>query len=157
MHPNAALIARFYTAFQARDAAAMGACYAPGVVFSDPAFGELEGDRARGMWEMLLGRASDLVVEFSAVEADDTQGTAHWEATYTFGQTGRKVHNVIDARFRFADGHIVRHDDRFDFWAWSRQALGAPGFLLGWTGFLQGKVRAQAVKGLERHLAGARG
>lgn len=157
MHPNAALIARFYTAFQARDAATMGACYAPDVVFSDPAFGELRGDEARGMWEMLVGRATGLVVEFSAVEADDTRGSAHWEARYDFTQTGRKVHNVIDAAFEFRDGLIVRHQDTFDFWAWSRQALGPTGVLLGWSGFLQGKVRAQARKGLERHLSGARG
>ena len=43
---------------------------------------------------------------------------------------------------------VIRHVDRFDFWRWSRQALGAPGWLLGWTSLLRGKVRAQAAKGL---------
>ncbi|TMH06089.1 MAG: DUF4440 domain-containing protein, partial [Betaproteobacteria bacterium] len=58
------------------------------------------------------------------------------------------VHNAIDARFEFRDGLVIRHVDRFDFWRWSRQALGAPGWLLGWTSLLRGKVRAQAAKGL---------
>jgi ketosteroid isomerase-like protein len=41
MHPNAALIERFYAAFAARDAAGMQACHYPDIVFSDPAFGGL--------------------------------------------------------------------------------------------------------------------
>jgi ketosteroid isomerase-like protein len=44
---NTKLINRFYTAFQKRDADAMNACYAPGIRFSDPVFGALEGDRAQ--------------------------------------------------------------------------------------------------------------
>jgi hypothetical protein len=38
-------------------------------------------------------------------------------------------------------------------WAWTRQALGAPGLLLGWTPFLQKKVQAEARKGLEAFMA----
>ena len=65
------------------------------------------------------------------------------------------VLNRIDARFVFDEkGLIVRHRDTFDFWAWSRQALGMPGLLLGWTPMLQHKVRAQAAANLARFLAG---
>ena len=83
-----------------------------------------------------------------------TDHSAHWEPTYLFSATGRVVHNVIDARFEFdAQGLISRHTDRFDFWRWSRQALGAPGLLLGWSPFLRAKVRAQAAASLRRFLA----
>ncbi len=152
-HPNAALIDRFYTAFAARDAGGMGACYADDVRFSDPVFPALEGDAARGMWRMLCERGADLVVEHSGVRADDDAGEARWEAWYTFSATGRKVHNVIDARFRFADGRIVEHVDTFDFHRWSRQALGAPGLLLGWTPMLRNKVRATAGAQLTKFMA----
>ncbi len=144
MHANAALIERFYRAFQARDGAGMAACHHPDIVFSDPAFGELRGGEAGAMWAMLCSRARDLQVDVSDVRADDAGGSAHWEARYTFTQTGRPVHNVIDATFAFRDGLIVRHADTFDFWRWSRQALGAAGLLLGWTPFLRNKVRATA-------------
>ena len=154
MHPNAALVHRFYQAFAARDADAMGACYTPDVVFEDPAFGELHGDEARGMWRMLCARAKDLRITPSDIVADEHRGHAHWEAIYTFTQTGRRVHNRIDANFEFRDGLIAVHRDVFDFWAWSRQALGLPGALLGWTGFLQAKVRARARAGLQGFLAG---
>lgn len=153
MHPNSALIERFYAAFAARDAAGMAACYHPDVVFTDPAFGELRGPQAGAMWAMLVERGTDLRVTASDVHADDAAGRAHWDAHYTFSQTGRPVHNRIDAEFAFRDGLIVRHTDRFGFWTWARQALGVPGLLLGWTPFLRSKVRATARRGLEKYMA----
>ena len=149
MHEHAELITRFYTAFQDRDGAAMAACYHPDARFTDPVFPELCGWRIGAMWRMLTERGKDLRLEFSGVEADDASGEAHWEARYTFSGTGRKVHNVIDARFTFRDGLIATHDDRFDFYRWSKQALGPLGLLLGWTASVQGKVQGKAAKGLE--------
>ena len=154
MHPNAALIERFYTCFAAGDAECMKACYHPEIVFTDPAFGDLHGPEAGAMWAMLVGRATDLEVEFSGVEADDQRGRAHWDARYTFGQTGRRVLNRIDAEFEFRDGLIVRHVDRFSMWKWARQALGPAGLALGWTPVVGNKVRATARKSLERYMAG---
>ena len=139
-------IERFYDAFARKDGEAMAACYAPDVRFEDPAFGELRGAEAGDMWRMLTGRAQDLRVELA--EHDDT--TAHWLADYTFATTGRKVHNDVRATFTFgADDLITEHVDRFSFHAWSRQALGPVGLLLGWTPFLRAKVRSQARGGLE--------
>lgn len=153
MHPNHALIERFYAAFAARDAEAMVACYHPSVAFSDPVFVGLDAPHARGMWRMLTARAADLRVESSRVSADDASGRAHWEAWYTFSQTKRAVHNVIDATFTFADGKIVRHTDVFDLWSWTRQALGPTGALLGWAPPFQGALRKKARAGLDAYLA----
>ena len=153
MHPNAELLQRFYDAFARRDAEAMARCYTDEVVFEDPAFGELRGEEARGMWRMLCARAQDLTITASAIEADDVRGSAQWDALYTFTQTGRKVHNAIDARIAFRDGLIAEHRDRFDFWRWSRQALGPPGLLLGWTPLLRNKVRKQARANLARFMS----
>lgn len=155
MHENEALIHRFYDAFARSDGEGMVACYASDVAFSDPVFPDLKGARAAGMWRMLTQQATDLEIEASGISADDQSGRAHWEARYTFSATGRRVHNVIDARFVLRDGLIVRHDDEFDFWRWSRQALGVPGLLLGWTPLVRNKVRAQAGKALDRFLAKA--
>jgi ketosteroid isomerase-like protein len=152
MSSNAELILRFYTAFQQRDAETMVACYAPDVRFSDPVFPDLVGDRAKGMWRMLCARGKDLKIEFRDVSADETSGRAHWEAWYTFSASGRPVHNVIDAEFRFGDGLIVEHRDRFDLYRWSRQALGATGILLGWAPIVQGKIRRQASRALDAHF-----
>ncbi len=152
MHPNAALIDRFYQAFARRDAAAMGACYHPAVRFHDPVFRWLEGDRARAMWAMLCERGQDLVIEHSAVEADDATGRAHWDARYTFSQTGRKVLNRIDAAFRFDGGLIVEHVDTFGLYRWARQALGPVGAVLGWTPMVQGAIRKKAATGLDAYL-----
>lgn len=150
-----ALLTRFYTAFQKKDAEGMVACYAPDVRFSDPVFPALLGDRARGMWRMLVGRGKDLRLEFRDIQADDRGGSAHWEAWYTFSATGRQVHNVIEASFTFRDGLIATHTDRFDLYRWIRQALGAKGALLGWTPIVQGMIRRQADRALTRFLTDA--
>lgn len=152
MHPNAALIERFYASFAARDAEGMKACYHPEIVFSDPAFGELNGPQAGAMWAMLVERGKDLQVTVSDIHADDERGRAHWDARYTFSQTRRPVLNRIDAEFAFRDGLIVRHTDTFDFWTWSRQALGPAGLLLGWTPMLRKRVRDTARAGLARYM-----
>ena len=147
------LLTRFYTAFQRKDAEGMVACYAPDVRFSDPVFPDLVGERAKGMWRMLVGRGKDLRLEFRDITADERGGSAHWEAWYTFTASGRKVHNVIDATFTFREGLIATHTDRFDLHRWTRHALGAKGTLLGWTPFVQRAIRAQADRALDKFLA----
>jgi ketosteroid isomerase-like protein len=149
---NQALIERFYEAFDRHDGEAMAACYGPNARFHDPAFGELHGEEPGAMWKMLTGRADDLRVRLVEHDADETTGSAHWLADYTFTQTGRKVHNDVQARFRFADGLIAEHDDSFGFHAWARQALGPAGLLLGWTPIVKSKVRGQARAGLSEFM-----
>jgi ketosteroid isomerase-like protein len=152
MSNHAQLIEQFYSAFAKRDAEGMIACYHARVRFSDPVFVDLDAREAAGMWRMLCERAQEFSLEFSDVRAEGESGSAHWEARYLFSATGRAVHNVIDAEFRFADGKIIEHRDRFDFYRWARQALGTTGVLLGWTPLVRNKVRGQARKGLEHYL-----
>jgi ketosteroid isomerase-like protein len=137
----------FYRAFQRRDGATMAACYTPDATFRDAAF-DLQGEQVGRMWRMLCERGKDLRLEFGNVRAEGEHGSADWQAWYTFSKTGRPVHNIVQAQFRFRDGLISEHVDTFDFWRWSRQALGVPGLLLGWSPFLQNKVRAEAARGL---------
>ena len=153
MNEHTALITNFYTAFQRKDWAVMAACYHPDATFRDEAFDLKSGEEAGAMWKMLVTAGRDLRIEFRDVQADENSGSAHWDAWYTFSKTGRPVHNIIRAEFEFRDELIYRHRDRFDFWRWSRQALGAPGLLLGWSDFLQNKVRATAMRGLADFIA----
>ena len=152
MHSNAELISRFYKAFGQKDAEVMAKCYHDDATFADPVFPDLDAPGVRDMWRMLL-EADDLRVEPSEIQADDSTGSARWDAWYTFTTTNRKVHNIIHAKFEFRDGLIIRHDDHFDFWRWSRQALGAPGVLLGWSPLLKNKVRGMAGSQLKKWRA----
>ena len=136
----------FYEAFAARDAKTMGDLYAEDASFEDPVFGKLDARQARFMWRILVGRATDLAVSYSIVAADETSADVAWTAEYTFGQTGRAVTNEVTARLVCREGLIVEHRDRFDFWRWSRQALGMPGWLLGWAPFFRAQVGARARK-----------
>jgi len=132
----------------------MAACYAPDARFSDPVFPDLKGQEPGAMWRMLTRRADDLEIELLEHEAEGDRGSARWLATYTFTQTGRPVRNDVRASFRFAQGLIAEHRDDFDFHRWSRQALGTPGLLLGWTPILRASVRRRDRAGLGEFMAG---
>jgi ketosteroid isomerase-like protein len=155
VHPHAVLLTGFYNAFAAGDGDAMASAYTVDADFRDPVFTDLHGREIGAMWKMLCSRATDLRVEARDIAADDSQGSAHWEAWYTFTRTGRPVHNVIDATFRFRDGRIATHNDAFDLWRWAGQALGPSGKLLGWSPIIQGAVRRQARDALAKYMGSA--
>lgn len=153
MTTNEQLIRDFYDAFGQRDGAAMGEAYHDEATFADPVFPDLDADGVRAMWAMLTERGADLKVEMTHVDVGEKNGTASWEAWYTFSATGRKVHNAVNASFEFRDGKIYRHVDDFDFYRWTRQALGPMGVLLGWTPMIQNKIRNTASGQLEKYRA----
>ena len=105
------------------------------------------------MWEMLCRNAKDFSLTFSDIQLlDEEYATCRWTAVYTFSKTGRRVTNNIKAHLRIQNGLITEHTDQFNFHRWSRQALGLPGLLLGWSGYLKNKVKANARKNLERFM-----
>lgn len=159
MHPNQTRLHEFYAAFARLDADAMAACYAPDAQFDDEVFSLRGHESISGMWRMLCEATQaknrdDWKLACRSIEANSTTGKAHWEANYRFSASTRKVHNAINSEFEFNDaGLITRHRDRFDFWGWSRQALGVPGLVLGWTPFFRRMVRTQAAANLDKYLA----
>lgn len=146
---NEQIIQTFYDSFARHNADEMIVCYHDEIEFSDPAFGLLKGVEAKNMWKMLIERAKgNLKIEFSNIIANEKKGSADWTADYLFSKTDRNVHNEVHAEFEFKDGKIFRHTDTFDIWKWSKQALGIPGVLLGWSSFMQNRIRKNARNSL---------
>jgi ketosteroid isomerase-like protein len=155
MNENQALIQKFYTAFQNLDAKAMQECYGPNPIFSDPVFGILEGSQVGAMWEMLCKNAREFTLTFNDIQILDPEyASCRWTAVYRFSATGRMVTNHVKAYLRIEKGKITEHTDQFDFWKWARQALGARGLLLGWTGYLRARVHRAATGNLGRFMSG---
>ena len=148
------LLIKFYSSFNQLDAHKMVSCYHKEIVFEDPAFGVLKGERAEAMWQMLCEsqKGKDFEVTFSNIKANKTTGAVHWEATYTFSKTGRKVHNKIDATFEFKDGLIVKHTDNFKLHLWAKQALGFKGMVLGRTSYFKTKLRRKTNYLLDTYI-----
>lgn len=144
------LIKNFYQSLSDLDPEGMISNYHDEVEFEDPAFGKLKGERAKNMWRMLCNsqKGQHFKVSVSEISFDNGVGKALCRAEYFFGKTNRKVNNIISAEFRFRDGKIIEHRDRFDLHRWSRQALGFTGLLLGWTGFFKRKLNRQTNKWL---------
>jgi ketosteroid isomerase-like protein len=151
---NQQTVQKFYEAFKKADAETMAACYADHASFSDPVFPQLTSHEVRGMWRMLCGRSRDLKLDYQLQKIDDQHFKVTWNASYTFSKTGRMVHNRIEAHLELDQGRIIRHQDNFDFWRWSRQAFGVPGWLLGWSPILRNAVRKEAAKALQNFLKG---
>ena len=152
MNKHEQLIKHFYTAFQNSNYTEMQDAYHSDAIFHDPVFQKLNSSEVRAMWQMLLSSAKDLKIEFSNIKADDNKGSCRWDAWYTFSKTGRKVHNIIYASFEFKDGKIYRHQDSFDLWRWSRQALGVTGSLLGWSSIIKVRIQRAARKSLNSYM-----
>jgi hypothetical protein len=152
MTANEIIIHKFYTAFANADIAEMREYYHPDVQFRDPVFGLLKGEQVFQMWRMLIEKSNgNLKIDCTEISANEFLGTAKWIANYRFSKTNRAVVNIIESKFNFKDGLIIKHTDDFDIWKWSKQALGIKGFLMGWTGFMQRKITNQARMSLNKY------
>jgi hypothetical protein len=143
-HSNELLVEQLYKAFSEKDSQTMADCYHAQAEFHDPVFLKLQGPEIKMMWTMLCLQASSLDIKWGNIHADDKMGTADWSAKYSFGRARRKVHNKIHAEFTFKDGKIIKHVDHFDFWKWSRMALGPLGLIMGWNSIVQVNIQKQA-------------
>jgi len=142
------IVKSFYTAFQNQNAEEMSALYHEDGFFKDPAFGKLNALEAGSMWKMLLERSKgELAVTYTIIEETESAAKCRWEAQYSFGPKKRPIHNKITAYMKFRDGKIIEHIDKFDFWKWSRMALGPSGWFLGFTPIVKNKVN-KTVKNL---------
>ena len=146
------VIEKFYNAFNELDAETMAKCYHKDIIFEDPAFGVLKGERARNMWRMLCEsqKGKKFIINTSNITCNEKTGSARWEAFYKFSKTGRKIHNKIDATFLIKDGKIIKHTDYFNLHNWAKQALGFKGYLMGGTGFFRRKLHNQTNHLLSR-------
>lgn len=152
MQSNKELIRNFYEAFQQLDWGSMIENYHDEVIFWDPVFENLDAKRVKAMWQMLCEQAKDFSLDFRDIKAGEEYGSCNWVAMYTFSKTGRPVINDVKAHFKFHEGKIVEHMDDFNLYKWSRQALGTKGWLLGWSAFVQNKIKRSAKESLRRFI-----
>jgi len=138
---TAETLEKFYTSFSNKDIDGMLSCYSDEIIFTDPAFGPLRGERAKAMWTMLLERGGSLNISFKVLEASSDFGKVEWIANYNYGPKKRKVVNRVVAQMTIKDGKIIKHMDHFNFWKWTQQALGISGYLLGWSPLMKKIVR----------------
>jgi hypothetical protein len=149
---NVSVIQDFYNAFKLKDFKTMQECYHENATFRDPVFLTLSSKEVKAMWEMLLKSSADLKIDYKNIRGSGENVSCDWEAWYTFTLTGKKVYNIIHADFVMKDGKILAHADHFDLWRWSRMAFGLSGILLGWSQFMQNKIRTRARARLDSFM-----
>jgi len=126
-------VEQLYNSLNRHDYRAMTNCYHQEAGFRDIAF-DLKGrDEICTMWQMIC--SGDIHLTFEIVSADESSAVAKLVDEYTFTDTGKRVRNPIESRFRFRDGLIIEHHDFCDPRAWAAAAVGGIG------GFLAGRLR----------------
>lgn len=149
MHPNFELLRLLFARLNEHDHAGIVKCYDEDALFSDIAFNLRGRKQIHAMWHMIC--EGDIKATVLDVSADDENATAHVVDVYTFRETGRRVRNEIEGRFRIRKGRIVEHRDRCDPRDWARQAFG------GLKGEIIGRVgparRRGAWKKLHKFIA----
>ena len=149
MNTNSSLLLeKLYTCLNNKDHTGMAACYHPDADFKDIAFTLHGKKQIHGMWQMIS--ETDLKASFTIIDADDETGRVESEEDYTFRDTGRPVHNIIQSDFRFQDGLIIEHLDSCDALKWGIQALGLVKGILSWL--VPSERRELAMKKLEKYL-----
>ncbi|MGB5988742.1 MAG: nuclear transport factor 2 family protein [Marinifilaceae bacterium] len=150
---NNEVIKKFYTSFSDSNIKGMIECYHKEIVFIDPVFGKLKGERVIKMWEMLLAKKNKgNKISFSNIMASSEKGEANWVAEYIYGEDKRKIVNKISANFKFKEGKIIEHTDYFNLWKWTKQAMGPAGYLLGWSYFMRKQIQEKAKIRLEEFI-----
>ncbi|MBM6583143.1 nuclear transport factor 2 family protein [Microvirga sp. BT689] len=130
MHSHALLLDKLYTSLNKKDHLAMAECYDKDAEFTDIAFNLRGENKIRAMWHMIC--LTDLKATFEILVVDDQTGTGDLVDEYTFGDTGRRVHNVIRSNFRFQNGLLVQHHDKCSALKWGLQALGPVKGVTAW-------------------------
>lgn len=143
---------KFYEAFRQKDARTMNECYGQDLQFEDPAFGKLSYEQTCAMWQMLCESAKDLSITHTVLKVEEQYVETKWIAEYTFGKTGRLVHNEIIAQMNFKEGKIIQHVDLFDLYKWAKQAMGLQGWLIGSTPFFKKKLQQQTNGRLAKYM-----
>ena len=151
MHPNVELIENFTRPSLAATMPACSRCYDPAVDFADPVF------TVQANVHTPCGTCSSAEARPSRSPSTRFKPTTQVEArtgkrSIIFRRPKRPVLNIIDAEFKFRNGKIYWHRDHFDFWKWSRQALGTSGMLLGWSPILHNRVRKTASANLDKFI-----
>lgn len=145
-------IHQLYTSIANRAISNIKTCYAPTARFNDPVFDTLVGNEIPKMWRMLIEKSKgNLEIEYTIIKSNEHKSSVEWIATYTFGKNKRKIRNVIQSEFYFKDGLIIKQNDDFNIWTWSKQAFGFSGFLFGWTGYMQNKIQEKANLALKNY------
>jgi hypothetical protein len=151
------VVGRFFEALALSDWQTMARCYHDKASFSDPIYPDLREERIVYMWHELLAAATDnapkekstnrlnltdLLLEYRILFGDERKAQVQWTATYRYGK--RSVRNEVLSTLAIWDDKIVRQVDEYNFWSWSRQALGLPGLVFGAMPWYQRSVQRSA-------------
>ncbi|WP_342269364.1 nuclear transport factor 2 family protein [Spiroplasma endosymbiont of Aspidapion aeneum] len=149
------IINEFYSAFKKGDYQKMNSLYGEDIIFNDSIFKDLDYLQVTSMWEMLLSKKeeSKFSIEYEVLLDHNDEYYVMWSAHYLFGPKRRKVSNIVKSEMVIKDKKIALHTDVFDFYKWSKQAIGIASILFGKRKFFHNKICSVANKNLMNYIS----
>ena len=103
------------------------------------AYGQIKQEKLPDGTEVFLNANSNIAYKNEWKEGTDREVWINGEAFFHVKKTAHKDKFTV-------------HTDAFDIYRWTRQALGLPGLLFGWSPWINKKIQKQAREGLEKFM-----
>ena len=137
----------FFASLKSRNIEKMMEIYHSKIIYSDPLYGLLKQEDVIKRWQLLL---EENVIEDIQImdikEYDDEYAMAHWNCTFYYTITQKKVTLSIKSFFKIENNLIIEQSDAYRLSKFISKAYGIKGLLLGWTKFMQHRVKKTALK-----------
>ncbi len=148
------IVNTFYEALNKGDIKTIRQLYHPEAVYKSEMF-TLKGQEVFALWYTASQPEMNLKVECTSLKEVNNEVHTTWNISYQLSVVNRTVKLSEIGLFRFKDGKIIFHQDKYSFYSWCKQTFGPIGWLFGWTTWLKKRVSKQALKTINSNIYSA--
>ncbi|MBO6794497.1 MAG: nuclear transport factor 2 family protein [Balneolaceae bacterium] len=148
------IVKTFYEALNNGDIKTVRQLYHPDAVYKSEMF-SLKGPEVFALWYTATQPEMNLTAECSSINKVNNEVHTTWNISYELSVVNRTIKLSEKGLFKFKDGKIIFHQDKYSFYSWCKQTLGPIGWLFGWTAWLKKRVSKQALKTIHSNIYSA--
>ncbi len=150
------LVKQFYDALNRGDYKFVNRLYHSDARYKDEIF-DFQGAEIHALWYSATRPEMKLFAKLESIHEENDKVVTEWIMTYTLDVINRRISLREKGTFVFQGEKIIKHTDEYDFWSWCTQAFGIIGRALGWSVWLQNRVKKQARKSVLAQLYSSQG
>ena len=146
------IVNEFFASLKSKNIENLKKIYHTQIMYSDPLYGLLHNEDVFKRWQFFCNENKIENIEILDIkEYDHEYAMAHWDCTFYYGITHKKVTLSIKSFFKIENNVITEQSDAYRLSKFISQAYGIKGLLFGWIKFMQHRVKRTALKNLFPH------